>query len=245
MEIPTSVRTCVELLKSCCPCLPPPFCIFSPTMPLIAAVTFLYRHPGRKTAVLRGYVADIPAVVQTHCGEEQSLGPVEFFTDFGGWFSGAKQHGGWNVTAEGFWFAFNCRGAEYKIWKISFRTQDAGRGTFIGDHPYQDGVQVVADLESVTRWRMHVPRSWRIGEQVRVIRSTDGQPDAGLIPAKEGDEFTVLYVGEKDGEEPWVYVERDAQQGWIEKSFFEGGAWEAQSTDQNLLTGLQSLAISS
>eukprot|EP00969_Alexandrium_andersonii_P137486 6080974-Alexandrium_andersonii.AAC.1 len=65
-------------------------------MPLLAAVTLRRRHPGRNSALRRGYVSDAPAVAKTHSGEEVSLGPVEFFTYFGGSFSGAKQHGGWN-----------------------------------------------------------------------------------------------------------------------------------------------------
>ena len=190
-----------------------------PTMPLLCAVTLWYRHPGRKAAVLRGYVGDIPNIVQTHNGDELSLGPVEFFTDFGGCFSGAKQHGGWNVTGESVWFAFNCRGAGHKLWKISFYPKTGG--TFTGKHPYLDGVEVTADLESATRWRVHVPLRCSIGERLRATRSSGGQLDRGFMPATEGEEFTVLYVGEKGDEEAWVYVEGDAQRGWIQKTCFE------------------------
>ena len=211
-------------------------------MPLLAAVTLWYRHPGRKAAVLRGYVNDIPDVVQTHNGEELSLGPVEFFTDFGGWFSGAKQHGGWNVTAEGVWFAFNCRGAGHKFWKISFYPETGG--TFTGKHPYLTGVEVTADVESETRpaggFSVHVPLVCSIGERVRATRSTVGQLDFGFMPATAGEEFTVLYVGEKGDEEAWVYVEGNAQRGWIEKTCFERWAWEATSAVPSLATSSRS-----
>lgn len=213
-------------------------------MSLLAAVTLWYRHPGRRAAVLRAYVVDVPAVVQTHSGEELSLGPVEFFTDFGGWCSGAKQHGGWNVSADGLWFAFNCKGAGHKFWKICF-TWVPERDSFIAKHPYLDGVEVAADLASLTRWRVHVPRSWSIGERLRATTNGVGQLDLGFMPAKVGDECTVLYVGEEGDEEAWLYVESATQRGWIEKSCFEAGAWEAVSAGPHWLAQLPSLATSS
>ena len=225
-------------------------------MPFTAAVILQYCHPGRRSATLIGYVDGkntvVQTVVQTRSGyelsDELSLGPVEFYTDFGGWCSAAKHHGGWNVTAEGVvWFAFNCRGAGHPFWKISF-SQGSGCGTFTGTHPYQAGVVVTAVLESVTHWRVHVPRIWSIGDRVRATQSTAGHvgengEDLGFLSVAEGEECTVEYVGENGVEQDWVYVKHGANRGWIEKTCFEG-AWQAVSGEPSL-THLRSLAASS
>ena len=194
-------------------------------MPLLAAVTLRYRHPGRKVALLRAYVADIPASVQTHSGEELSLGPVEFSTDFGSWCSNSKQHGGWNVCADGVWFAFNCKGAGHTLWKMSFSQNTEHCNSFTAKHPYENNVDVSADVESVARWRIH---TWSVGERLRATRSSVVRNTPGFMPAKKGAECTVLYAGEEGDTKDWLYVESESQRGWIEKSCFEAGTWEEE-----------------
>ena len=74
-------------------------------MPLTMAINAWYRHPGREQARIRAFVTDQMELIETHAGQELSVGPVEFGTDFGGWRSHAKPHGGWNVDGHNIWLA--------------------------------------------------------------------------------------------------------------------------------------------
>ena len=139
-------------------------------MPLTMAINAWYRQPGRHQARMRAFVADQMQLIETNAGLEVSVGPVEFGTDFGGWHSHAKPHGGWNVDGHNIWLAFNCNGADHRgqkktVWKHLF--EPVGGFKFRGAHPWQTGVYVELELLSVTRWRISVPRNWTIGTWVR------------------------------------------------------------------------------
>ncbi len=204
-------------------------------MPLTMAINAWYRHPGRHQARIRAYVTDKVELIGTHAGPELSAGPVEFGTDFGGWCSRAKPHGGWNVDGHNIWFAFNCRGQGRTAWKILFR--HAGGFKFTGTHPYEEGVHVELEFQSVTRWRISVPQSWTLGTWVRAPREIAGFVEANYLGAREGEDLFIVYEGKEATEDvDWVFVlSLEGSSGWMAKDQLRQGDWD--KVEEETLTG--------
>ena len=191
-----------------------------------AALLCEYRHPGRKVAHIRAVASGPPQLVETHTGQELSLGPVQFATDFGTSYSGAKPHGGWNCDSKTVWFAFNSRGSSRTAWKIAFEKQLDG--SYVADHPYQPRVRVSMALVSLEQWLVRPRWSWPLGSWMITSSANPGATGVdGYLPVEPGAEVRILYEGTEGDEEGWVYaMSVDDAHGWVRKTCFGNVEWQ-------------------